>query len=177
MRLVPALLLSLLPAMAYAAGSDSAEPPKTTKTTTECKTGEIWDEKTQACVDADGASLDDNQRFDAVRELAYAGRPEAALVVLSTMTEGRTDRVLTYLGFANRKAGRVDLGFRYYAEALEQNPANILARSYLGQALVERGDIALARAQLNEIRARGGAGSWAETTLALAVGTGQTTNY
>jgi Tfp pilus assembly protein PilF len=93
------------------------------------------------------------------------------------MTEGETDRVLTYMGFAHRKAGRADLGMEHYAHALDVNPDNILARSYLGQMLVEMGEIAAARRQLDEIRTRGGAGTWAEASLARAVGTGETLNY
>lgn len=182
MRLLPVLLLAAFPAaafpiFAFAAGSDNAEPPKPTETTTECKKGEVWDEKTKACLKADGATLDDDTRFDAVRELAYAGRPEEALAILATMHEGKTDRVLTYLGFANRKAGRVELGLEYYAAALAQNPDNILARSYLGQAYVGMGETGLARAELQEIRNRGGAGTWAETVLAEAVISGKTASY
>lgn len=176
MRLAAALLLSSLPLAAFAAGSDPV-PPTTTETTTVCAKGEVWDEKTKACIKSDDARLDDDTRFGAVRELAYAGRPDEALAVLATMTEGPTDRVLTYLGFANRKAGRLELGMQYYTAALTQNPDNILARSYYGQMLVEMNEIALAQGQLDAIRTRGGAGTWAEITLAQAITTGATTNY
>ena len=177
MRFALAAAIIALPFGAFAAGSDDTEPPKPTQTSTECTKAQVWDEKTRTCVDAQSGSLDDDTRFRAVRELAYAGRPEEALIVLSAMTEGDTDRVLTYKGFAHRKAGRPDLGMDYYARALEQNPDNILARSYLGQMLVEMGEIAAARRQLDEIRIRGGAGSWAEASLSQAVGTGQTLSY
>ena len=177
MRFALAAAIIALPFGAFAAGSDDTEPPKPTQTSTECTKAQVWDEKTKTCVDAQSGSLDDDARFRAVRELAYAGRPEEALIVLSAMTEGDTDRVLTYKGFAHRKAGRPDLGMDYYARALEQNPDNILARSYLGQMLVEMGEIAAARRQLDEIRIRGGAGSWAEASLSQAVGTGQTLSY
>jgi Flp pilus assembly protein TadD len=177
MRFLPILLMTALPFAAFAAGSDSPEPPKPTETTTQCQDGQIFDTKTKKCKNPEDASLNDDVRFGAVRELAYAGQPEAALRVLAAMQEGETDRVLTYLGFAHRKAGRMDVGLRFYARALDQNPDNILARSYLGQALVQQGDIAAAARQLDEIRTRGGAGSWAEASLARAVGTGQTLNY
>jgi cytochrome c-type biogenesis protein CcmH/NrfG len=65
----------------------------------------------------------------------------------------------------------------YYALALTLNPDNMLVRSYMGQALVEQGDIAAAARQLDEIRMRGGTGTWAEISLAHAVGTGQSLNY
>lgn len=177
MRFALAAVLCALPLAAFAAGSDDTEPPKPTETTTKCTNAQVWDEKTQSCVNAQSGQLDDDTRFQAVRELAWAGQPEQALIVLAAMTEGETDRVLTYKGFANRKAGRLEQGLDHYAHALEVNPDNILARSYLGQMLVEMGEIAMARTQLDEIRARGGAGTWAEASLSQAVGTGQTLSY
>ena len=177
MRALAILMLTALPYAAFAAGSDDTAPPTPTQTSEDCKKGEIWDEKTSLCVAPEKTGMTDDQRFLAVRELAYAGRPDDALRVLHSMTEGRTDRVLTYLGFANRKAGRLEEGLSYYAEALIRNPDNIQARSYLGQAYVEMNELVLASAELDQIRLRGGAGSWAEATLAKAVATGQTTSY
>lgn len=177
MRFFALGLCLCLPATAFAVGSDDTAPPEPTETTTKCENAQVWDDKTQKCVDAQSGALDDETRFRAVRELAYADRPEEALVVLSAMAEGDTDRVLTYKAFAHRKAGRLEQGLDLYAHALEVNPNNILARSYLGQLLVQMGEIAMARTQLEEIRARGGAGTWAEASLADAVGTGQTLSY
>jgi predicted Zn-dependent protease len=171
------LLTSALPFAAFAAGSDSTTPPTPTETTTKCTKGKIYDAKTKKCKNPQDASLGDDARFGAVRELAYAGRFDDALAALKAMQEGESDRVLTYLGFITRKSGDMAGGMAYYARALEVNPDNILARSYMGQALVEQGDIAAASRQLEEIRRRGGADTWAETSLAHAVGTGQTLNY
>jgi len=161
-----------MPLPAHAAGSDSDSPPATTKTTTECKKGEVWDEKTQKCVDAQSGRLDDDRLYQAARELAWAGRYDEALDVLAAMTEGDTDRVLTYKGFANRKAGRIAAGMEFYQAAIAMNPDNLLARSYMGQGLVEQGEFELAEAQLAEIVARGGAGGWPETALRKALETG-----
>ena len=177
MRALAILMLTALPFAAHAAGSDDTAPPVKTQTSEDCKKGEIWDEKTKLCVEPEKTGMTDDQRFLAVRELAYAGRPEDALRVLASMTEGKTDRVLTYLGFANRKAGRLEEGLDYYAQALAQNPRNIQARSYLGQAYVDMNEIVLASAELDQIRLLGGAGSWAEVALARAIATGQTTSY
>ena len=178
MRLIAAAAtLALLPFAALAAGSDDTEPPPATQTSTECINGQVWDEATKSCVDAKSGQLDDDTRFQAVRELAWAGRPEDALIVLSAMTEGQTDRVLTYIGFANRKAGRMAEGLAAYDAALALNPDNLLCRSYLGQAYVELGKIELAQLQLDEIRARGGDGLWAETALESAIRTGETHSY
>lgn len=177
MRSLAILMLSALPFAAFAAGSDDTAPPTPTETTTECKEGEVWDEKTKLCTAPEDARLNDDTRFLAVRELAYAGRPEEALRVLASMREGDTDRVLTYLGFANRKAGRLEDGLAFYAQALAVNPDNLLARSYLGQAYVDMGETALAAAELDQIRTRGGDGSWAEASLQQALRTGQTISY
>ena len=93
------------------------------------------------------------------------------------MSDQTDDRVLTYLGFTHRKMGNVDLGMRYYHKALAKNPDNLLARSYLGQGLIEAGDADAAVAQLREIIARGGKGSWSETSLRTALNTGVTYSY
>lgn len=177
MRLTALALICALPFPAFAAGGGDSEAPDTTKTTTECKKGEVWDEKTKACIKADGASIDDDQRFEAARELAYVGRPQEALDMLALMTEGETDRVMTYRGFALRKAGFVEEGIQAYEQALAANPDNILARSYYGQLFVEMAEPQLAMAQLTEIRARGGAGTWAEASLASAIETGTTYSH
>lgn len=162
---------------AFAAGSEDATPPAPTQTSEDCTKDQIWDEKTKTCVEAKDSRFDDNTRYRAVRELAWAGQPERALQVIATMTEGETDRVLTYLGFAHRKAGNVEAGLSFYDKALQKNPDNLLARSYLGQLYVEMVEIELASLQLTEIRSRNGIGTWAETALAHAIQTGETLSY
>ena len=166
-----------LPSALMAAGSSDGSPPATTPTTTTCTDGKVWDEKTKACTDAKSGALDDDALYQAARELAYAGQQDAALYVLSAMSEGDTDRVLTYKGFANRKAGRIADGMRYYQAALKLNPDNLLARSYMGQGLVAEGKLDLARVQLDEIVARGGAGGWPEKSLRSAIATRTTYSY
>jgi tetratricopeptide (TPR) repeat protein len=177
MRILSIVLIALTPFAAFAAGSDNPEPPKPTETTTVCTDGQIYDEKTKICVDPEEQTLNDDQRYDAVRELAHAGRPDDAMRVLESMTEGDTDRVLTYVGFLNRQLGNWEVSLAAYEDALAINPDNVLARSYYGQALVLMNETALASAQLDEIRARGGAGTWAEYALADAIATGTTTTY
>jgi tetratricopeptide (TPR) repeat protein len=172
-----AILVSLLPTVAFAVGNNVNEPPAPTPTSTECTGAQVWDETTKTCVDAKSGRLDDDALFRAVRELAWAGRPEDALGVLAAMQEGESDRVLTYLGFAHRRAGRLEEGLVWYDRALRRNPDNLLARSYLGQTYVQLYEMDLARAQLTEIRARGGAGGWPETALRLAIETGETPGY
>ncbi|MGA0539295.1 tetratricopeptide repeat protein [Neotabrizicola sp. VNH66] len=176
-RLLPALFAAVLPFAAFAVGSDDTQPPAPTETTTKCDKGLIWDEKTKACVAPQESRLDDDTRFGAVRELAYAGRYDEAMTVLSAMTEGDSDRVLTYRGFILRKSGHVEDGIAAYEAALAKNPGNILTHSYYGQLLVEMNELDAARAHLAAIRNHGGTGTWAELALARAIDTGLTYTF
>ncbi|APG85288.1 hypothetical protein SAMCCGM7_Ch2549 [Sinorhizobium americanum CCGM7] len=155
---------------ALAVGDDNSAPPKKTKTTTQCKDGKVWDAKSNRCVDAKRSDLSDDVLFDAARELAYAGQYENAIKVLGAMKEQQSARVFNYLGYSNRKAGRMELGMQYYKRAIQVDENYILARSYMGQALVEQGRVEEARAQLVEIRDRGGEGTWAYQALLESLG-------
>lgn len=177
MRMILAAAIALTPQLALAVGSDDSEPPTPTETTTECAQGEVWDEKTKACIKAEDSSLNDDQRYGAVRELAYAGRPDEALAILATMTEGETARVLTYQGFLLRQTGRVDEGIAAYERAIAIDTTNILARSYYGQLLVQMNEMELAKLQLAAIRMHGGGGTWADRALTDAITTGATYTY
>lgn len=167
----------MMPTAAFAAGTTDTSPPKPTETTKVCKDGKIWDKKTKSCVNAKESRLDDDTRYSAVRELAYAGKYDDALTVLAAMSDQNESRVLTYYGFTHRKAGRVELGMQYYQAALKSNPDNLLARSYMGQGLVAAGDIKGARAQLAEIEARDGKWDWPGLALRQAIQSGKTYSY
>lgn len=160
-----------------AGGNDDDAVPKPTQTTKECKNGKIWSEKKNRCVKPGNAALDDDTRYGAVREYAYAGQYENAQTVLRAMSNQNDDRVMTYWGFTHRKMGDIALGMSFYEQAIAMNPDNILARSYMGQAHVEADETYLAWLQLQEIRTRGGEGTWAEKSLTEAIQTGVTYNY
>ncbi len=177
MRKFAIAALIAVPAIALAAGGGDDKPPKPTQTTTECTNGTIWDEGSKSCVAPKDARLDDETRYLAARELAWAGRYAEAIDVLGTMMDPTEDRVLTYLGFAHRKSGDMAEGMAYYQQAIARNPDNILARSYMGQAYVQLGDIEMARAELREIRARGGRMTWAEVSLDQAIRSGRGFSY
>ncbi|MBM7069283.1 hypothetical protein [Actibacterium sp. 188UL27-1] len=177
MRSLVVILALIAPVTAIAAGSSSATPPKSTKTTTVCQTGLIFDEKVRKCVAPKESSLSDDGLYQAARELAYAGRYDDALTVLAEMSDQSESRVLTYYGFTHRKAGRVEQGMTYYQAALTADPNNLLARSYMGQGMVMQGDIDGARGQLREIRARGGRETWSEVSLRTAIQSGQGFSY
>ncbi|TDK51275.1 tetratricopeptide repeat protein [Antarcticimicrobium luteum] len=172
-------LILALPGLAGAAGMGGSDttPPKPTETTEQCEGVQVWDPETKTCVDPKDSALDADTLYRAVRELAYAGRYTDAQGVLRAMPDQTEDRVLTYWGFTHRKMGHRVLARSFYRQAIAANPDNLLARSYLGQGLVADGDTDAAIAQWREIKARGGAGSWAEASLRQAIRTGLTYNY
>ena len=155
---------------AFAASSSDSTPAEP-----KCDKGYVYDKKVKECVQAE-SSIDTDTLYQTVRELAYAGRYLDAQEILALMPKN-DDRTLTYMGFTNRKLGRGGLAMDYYQQALAVNPANILARSYMGQGLVEEGKVAQAITQLRAIRAHGGTGTWAEASLRTAIATGKTFGY
>lgn len=165
------------PVMVFAAGSDDATPPKPTQTAAECKAGEVFDKKTKTCLESSSNLIDDDTRYDAVRELAYDGQFARASLVLATMSDQSESRVWTYKGFIARKSGDMKNAMEFYAQALASDADNILARSYMGQAFVTLDDQDAAKLQLAEIRTRGGRNTWAEYALKTAIQSGKTFSY
>lgn len=173
MKLATALFTSFAAASiatgTFAAGSDSTEPPTKSETTLKCTNGQVYDKETKTCVNARSGQFSDDDLYAAARELAYDGQYDNALKVLDVAENQNDPRVLNYRGFANRKAGNVELGMVYYQAALTVDPDYILARSYMGQALISEGDLVGARAQLAEIETRGGKETWAYASLDKAL--------
>ncbi|UXX82755.1 tetratricopeptide repeat protein [Roseovarius pelagicus] len=165
----------MVPGLAFAAGDETK--PTTTETTGTCTNGQVWDTGSASCVNPQDSRLDTDELIGAVREFAYVGQYDDAQRALRAIPDQNDDRVLTYWGFTTRKMGDTAGGMVYYRKALVRNPANILARSYMGQALVIEGDLVGALTQLRQIRSHGGAGTWAETSLRSAIETGTTYDY
>lgn len=174
---LPAVFAAGLPALAFAAGSETDTPPQPSETTTQCSAGLVWDIATQSCMSPEQSTNDDNAMLQDARELAYAGRYADASAVLDQMQDQSDTMVLTYRGFVARKTGDFDTGLAFYKAALTADPDNLLVRSYMGQGFVEAGDLTLARAELTEIRTRGGRGSWPEYSLRTAIETGAGFSY
>ena len=61
--------------------------------------------------------------------------------------------ILTYLGFANRKLQRFAVAEGYYRQALAAEPEHKQATEYYGELMVERGDMAGAKAMLARLDA------------------------
>ncbi len=160
--LISAIPLLVEPAMsAGGGGSDN--------TTTQCRQGEVWDNQKQKCVVPEQGKLDDDSIYEAGQSLAKAGRYGEAITVLSLATDKSDPRILNYLGYSHRKQGRVLVGLGYYQEALRADPDYTLVREYMGEAHLQLGDVAAARAQLAEIEKRCGKGCAEYAELAAQI--------
>ena len=71
--------------------------------------------------------------------------------MLLTIQNQQDPRVLNYLGYSNRKAGRLDVGITYYQKALAIDPNFNLAREYLGEGYIAAGRVDLAMNVLADI--------------------------
>lgn len=171
------LVLATNSSLAVDPEDEKSTPPVATPTSTQCPDGKAWDVDSESCVDLDAANFSDEQRYLAARELAYAGRLRAAGYALDAISDPTSSRVLTYRGFIARKSGDWPKARAYYSRALSADPDNILARSYLGMGLVELGDLDAARAQLSEIRVRGGRETWPERVLVMSIRSRGLTTY
>lgn len=159
---LPLMTAPLLAAGDGGSGSDGANVPK-------CPTGKVWDKAKEKCVDATQGFLDDNSIYETGRDLALAGRYDEAIEMLTLATDKTDPRILNYLGYSHRKAGRIDVGLGYYEEALRQDPNYTLVREYLGEAHLQRGDVDAAKAQLAEIEKRCGKGCKEYAELATQI--------
>ncbi len=171
---LPALTLAV---PLSAAGSDTSTPPNPSTDTKKCSSKRVFDKELGKCVKPEKSSMTGDQLLQTARELAYLDRFDDAQAVLAAHPDQTNDHVLTYWGFTNRKLGRAELANQFYAQAISQNPNNLLARSYRAQGFVSEGKYVEALQEWKEIRARGGAGTWAEVSLRQAIETGQTINY
>lgn len=108
-----------------------------------------------ACVGAAKAGMSDTELFYAGYWLAKSGQYEKALSYLKLAAK-QDERVLTYIGFSTRKLGDVEGALPLYEKALALNPNYTVARAYMGEAFLTKGEPAKAKAQLAEIATRCG---------------------
>ncbi len=152
---VAAAALALLPA---AASADFGPKPKV-----DCKKAANKDKP--ACKPSRGAATDD-EIYNAAYWMARQGQYAQSLTVLAMAANPNDPKILNATGFATRKLGNVDAALPYYARALAINPNFVLAREYLGEAYLSKGDVASARGQLTEIEQRCGTSCTAYVHLA-----------
>lgn len=162
-----ALGLTLLLSAAGAARADGGG--SSDDTTPTCPRGQVWDSRTQRCVQAQSGVLPDKSLADNAYALAKADRFDEAIAVLDLMQDRDTPQALNYRGFATRKLGRIDEGIAYYLKAVALDPHYAQVREYLGEAYVTKGDIERAREQLRAIEAICGTGCEEYEDLAKAI--------
>jgi tetratricopeptide (TPR) repeat protein len=134
-----------------------------------CPRGQVWDSRTQRCVQVQSGVLPDDALADNAYALAKAERYDEALAVLDLMRDRETPQALNYRGYAMRKLGRVDEGIGYYLKSVALDPQYAQVREYLGEAYVVKGDIERAREQLRAIEAICGTGCEEYEDLAKAI--------
>ena len=98
----------------------------------------------------------DRELYFAAYWLAKTGKYEAAIDMLQTVENKNNPAVLNYIGYSTRKLGDVDGALVYYNRALKIAPNYTLARAYMGEAFLMKGDLARADEQLSEIGKRCG---------------------
>jgi tetratricopeptide (TPR) repeat protein len=164
-------------ALAAGGGGNSSPPatPSASPTQLKCAKGEVIKtirkagKKVKKCVKAVSGILPDNELYLQGRLLAKQGEYEWALTVLAAVQDKNNPDVLNYMGYSNRKAGRLDVAITYYEKALSINPDYVLAREYLGEGYVAAGKLELAKVQLKEIANRAGVKSEEYIDLAKAI--------
>ena len=142
-----------------------------------CKRGEAakWagegDARKQACTTYAAGMMPDDELYEQGKLLATESEYDWALEVLALITKQDDAKVLNYIGYSNRKAGRLETGIEAYKKALALDPDYVQAREYLGEAYILAGKKDLAMAELAEIKTRKGSDcpEYAALEKALAV--------
>jgi len=161
----------------FAQGWESKSPPTPTETTATCEEGQVWDEDSAACVAIEQSSLNEDRLRDTARELAYFNRSDDALALLAMSEAPDASEVLTLTAFAHGSAGAFDTALPIYNAALAVDPDNLLARAYMGLALIALDRMEDAARQLQEIRMRGGYGSSPDQVLSTGLAAGAPVGY
>jgi tetratricopeptide (TPR) repeat protein len=138
-------------ALSPVAGHAMGDPPKP-KPKVDCTKAE--NKGKAECKQKKSSNTDET--YSAGYLLAKAGKFEEAIKILKTADDQSDPRILNYLGFSSRKLGDVDTALGYYTRALATNPNYTVARAYMGEAFLQKGDAAKAKEQLAEIEKRCG---------------------
>ncbi len=169
------LMAGTLPTTVYAAGansgddSGSAATKRKKKLLKKCKKGKVYSTRSKKCIVPKKSELDDDNIFRAGRLLAFDGRYGEAIEVLALASDLNSPKILNYLGYAHRKAGRIDVGLGYYKQALAIDPDYTLVREYMGEAYLSRKNFKAAENQLSEIKMRCGISCREYTLLSAAI--------
>lgn len=176
------MALSLQPAFAADSGgggntnnSDNGNGGSASPKKLKCKRNEMvklvkeGGKEVKKCVKRTSGLISDEELFDQGRALAKEGEYDWALDILALIGNQNDPKVLNYMGYSHRKAGRLETGIAFYRKALEINPDFIQAREYLGEGYVAAGRVDLAKLELDEIEKRCGASCPEYGDLAKAI--------
>ena len=92
--------------------------------------------------------------YAAGRKAIDAKNWNAAIKSLSSAALRSPDNadIQNYLGYAYRKAGKLDLAFKHYKHAIVLNPRHRGAHEYIGEAYLLKGDLKSAQKHLAALR-------------------------
>jgi tetratricopeptide (TPR) repeat protein len=144
------------------AATETAAPVALSAKSLNCKRGEaaMWGgdaaAKKQTCVALAAGVMGDEELYEQGKLLATESEYDWALEVLALITKQDDAKVLNYIGYSNRKAGRLETGIEAYKKALTIDPNFVQAREYLGEAYILAGKKDLAMVELGEIKTRCG---------------------
>ncbi len=101
--------------------------------------------------DGSGSSNSFSQAFIAAETAVKAGDYEDAIGKLTRLIADEPENAdaYNYLGYSNRKLGRMDQARNWYGKALEIDPRHLGANEYLGELYVQTGEMEKAEAQLD----------------------------
>ena len=149
LALVLGLTLALVRPAAANFGSPAPDPCGKLK-----KGSKDWKEcmgQVKPGVNGAGSAADAAEQFTRGYWLAKTGDYAKALEVLRALPNQNDAGVLTMIGYATRHMGQVDEALGYYGRALALNPNMTNTRQYLGEAYLQKNDVAKARIELAEI--------------------------
>lgn len=135
---------------------------------TQCEKFKKGSKEWKKCVGQVRDDMSDDELYYAGYWLTRSGEHQAALAYLER-ARNKDARILTYIGYTTRKLGDRDAAMGYYARALAMNPDYTVARAYLGEALLDMGRTADAKAELSEIARRCGTTCPEHQELAAAI--------
>jgi len=143
---VPALESALAPPASPSSSSPASPPPSSP---TPSPSAQVPAEQELLTASIDSGDRDYLAAVSLINEKRY----EEALVALkaSARVFGPHPDILTYLGFVNRKLGRLNIAEDYYRQALAAAPDHLGATEYYGELMVERGDVVGARHMLAKL--------------------------
>lgn len=108
----------------------------------------------QAVEEDDGLAAMRDPDYAAGRKAGAAKDWNAAIKFFSAAALRDPDNadIQNSLGYAHRKAGKLELAFKHYRRALELNPRHRGAHEYIGEAYLIAGDLASAQKHLEALR-------------------------